>query len=78
MKLNLTALREAGWHIGHNGDVLGEIELCPPPMSARDYQELRAVISSNLDGDAIAIDLVLQQTLIAMQKAALLAVIQAE
>lgn len=75
MKLNLAQLRKMGWHISFDSDPPEEIELCPPPMNSVDYQKLRDVIGANLQGDAIAMDLVIQQTLIAMQKAAFIAVL---
>lgn len=79
MKLNLPALRKKGWHISFERDAAGiageVIELHPPAMKIADYEKLRELVGANLQGDAMAMDLVLQQFLLAMHKAAFLAVI---
>lgn len=75
MKINLEALKRAGWHVyssEHDGSVL---ELVPPPMSAGDHEQLKTVIKKHCD-TAMGLDLVLGELYSAMARAAILEVIE--
>jgi hypothetical protein len=45
-------------------------------MTDSDWRKLREVVGKNLQGDALAMDLVMQQMVLTMQRAAVLVVIE--
>jgi hypothetical protein len=52
------------------------LDLHPPAMTDSDWRKLREVVGKNLQGDALAMDLVMQQMVLTMQRAAVLVVIE--